>query len=107
MLRQRLSRGGLLNALWGLAIAPPQFGAFSSDLLVGNSGSGQIGAYHPRTGRFLGVIRNGQGRPFHQDHLWSLNTGNGLAGTPQTVLFTAGIGNEHHGLIGSLVPASP
>src|SRR5262249_58490460 len=35
-----------LNAPWGLAIAPAQFGAYSGDLLVGNFGNGRISAYH-------------------------------------------------------------
>src|SRR3954452_11322552 len=34
------------NAPWGLALAPSSFGAFSSDLLVGNFGNGRISAYH-------------------------------------------------------------
>ena len=45
-----------------------------------------------------------------EDHLWSLQFGNnGPAGPANTLFFTAGIGNEKHGLFGSLqaVPAVP
>jgi uncharacterized protein (TIGR03118 family) len=41
----RVAQRGQLNAPWGLAIAPNDFGRFSGDLLVGNFGDGQINAY--------------------------------------------------------------
>ena len=41
----RVARGGGLNAPWGLAWAPADFGRFSGDLLVGNFGDGEIHAY--------------------------------------------------------------
>ena len=41
----RVARGGGLNAPWGLAWAPSDFGAFSGDLLVGNFGDGEIHAF--------------------------------------------------------------
>jgi uncharacterized protein (TIGR03118 family) len=37
-----------LNAPWGLALAPPDFGAFGGDLFVGNFGNGRISAYTKR-----------------------------------------------------------
>ena len=37
-----------LNAPWGLALAPADFGVFSDDLLVGNFGNGRISAYTQR-----------------------------------------------------------
>ena len=43
----RVARGGGLNAPWGLAWAPDDFGRFSGDLLVGNFGDGKIHAYRP------------------------------------------------------------
>ena len=47
-----LSAGGVdaLNAPWGLALAPSNFGKYSGDLLVGNFGSGEITAFDPATG---------------------------------------------------------
>ena len=106
VLLRRLIRGGVLDSPWGLVIAPSSFGAFSGDLLVGNFGDGFINAFDPSSGRFLGALRDARGRLIHEDRLWSLILGDGAAATPQTVLFTAGIDNEQHGLIGSIVPAS-
>src|SRR5262249_20928679 len=47
---------GPLQAPWGVALAPSDFGRFSNALLVGNFGDGRINAYNPRTGRFLGQL---------------------------------------------------
>ena len=41
----RVATHGALNAPWGLAWAPADFGRFSNDLLVGNFGDGRITAY--------------------------------------------------------------
>jgi uncharacterized protein (TIGR03118 family) len=106
VLQKRLISGGLLDSPWGLVIAPSHFGAFSNDLLVGNFGDGFINAYSPRTGRFLGVLRDSRGGLVHEDNLWSLIVGNSDAAGAQTLLFTAGVGNEKHGLIGAITPAS-
>lgn len=104
VLLRRLIRRGFLDSPWGLVIAPSSFGAFRGDLLVGNFGDGFINAFDPRNGRFLGALRDARGRLIHEDRLWSLILGDGAAATPQTLLFTAGIDNEQHGLIGSIVP---
>ena len=44
-LLRRVATRGQLNAPWGLALAPSDFGRFSGDLLVGNFGDGEIHAY--------------------------------------------------------------
>jgi len=100
---RRLISQGALNAPWGLALAPKHFGAFSGDLLVGNFGDGAINAYNPRTGAFEGTLRNKDGNQIKVNGLWALRFGNGVIGTPQTLLFTAGIGDEDHGLFGEIV----
>src|SRR5262245_18194830 len=41
-LLMRMQHGPWLNAPWGLALAPPNFGKFSNHLLVGQFGSGRI-----------------------------------------------------------------
>ena len=102
-LLRRLVSQGALNAPWGLAIAPRHFGPFSGDLLVGNFGDGAINAYDPRTGAFRGTLENKDGNPIKVNGLWALRFGNGVIGTPQTLLFTAGIGDEDHGLFGEIV----
>ena len=50
---------GWFNQPWGVALAPANFGQFSGMLLVGNTGSGWIGAYNPTTGAFQGFLTNG------------------------------------------------
>jgi uncharacterized protein (TIGR03118 family) len=102
-LLRRLVSQGALSAPWGLALAPRHFGAFSGDLLVGNFGDGAINAYDPRTGAFRGTLENKDGNQIKIDGLWALRFGNGVIGTPQTLLFTAGIGDEAHGLFGEIV----
>jgi uncharacterized protein (TIGR03118 family) len=106
-LLQRLISGGALNAPWGLALAPDNFGAFSRALLVGNFGDGTINAYDPSTGHFLGSLQYTDGSQVAVNGLWALRFGNGVAGSPQTLLFTAGIADENHGLFGTFEAASP
>jgi uncharacterized protein (TIGR03118 family) len=102
LLRRLVSRGAL-NAPWGVALAPRHFGAFSGDLLIGNFGDGAINAYDPHSGAFQGTVRNKDGNQIKVNGLWALRFGNGVIGTPETLLFTAGIGDEDHGLFGEIV----
>jgi uncharacterized protein (TIGR03118 family) len=101
-LLRRLVSHGDLNSPWGLALAPDDFGAFSGDLLVGNFGDGAIHAYDPRTGAPEGQLMNQDGNPVVIDDLWGLRFGNGITGTRNTLLFTAGIADETHGLFGEI-----
>jgi uncharacterized protein (TIGR03118 family) len=102
----RVARHGLLNAPWGLALAPADFGRFSGDLLVGNFGDGKINAFERRSnGRFVfrGQLRNGSGHRIRIDGLWALEFGNGAdAGPTNTLFFTAGPDDEMHGLFGRI-----
>lgn len=99
----RLITGGPLDKPWGVAQAPSDFGKFSNDLLIGNFGNGNINAFNPKTGKFIGELTTSSGQPFEEDHLWSLQFGNGGANGPaNTLFFTAGINGEKNGLFGSL-----
>jgi uncharacterized protein (TIGR03118 family) len=102
-LLKRLVSQGQLNAPWGLVLAPRHFGGFGGDLLVGNFGDGAINAYNPRSGHFEGRLVNEDGNPIQIDGLWALRFGNGTFGTPNGLLFTAGIADEEHGLLGEIV----
>ena len=104
-LLRRLIRRGQLNAPWGLVQAPAGFGRFSGALLVGNFGDGRINAYDPRTGAFRGRLRHEDGTPIEIEGLWALRFGNGVTGNPTTLLFTAGIDDEAHGLFGAIEAA--
>ena len=100
---------GALNSPWGVAIAPASFGIFGGALLVGNFGDGNpsIHAYNPSTGAFLGTLQDESGNGIVIDELWGLMFGNGgNGGDVNTLYFTAGIGEEEHGLFGKLNPTT-
>ena len=103
-----------LNEPWGLARAPKSFGRLGGDLLVGNFGDGQIGAYRRSGSRWVfdAYLRGRDHKPIAISGLWSLAFGNdGLAGSSQTLFFTAGphtwVGATEqsvHGLLGAIEP---
>ena len=101
----RVAQHGQLNAPWGLARAPSDFGRFSGDLLVGNFGDGQINAYElGANGRYThkGELRE-NGHQITIDGLWALEFGNGVnAGRTNELFFTAGPNDESHGLFGKI-----
>src|SRR5262249_27516092 len=76
--------GGKLNAPWGLALAPANFGTYSNDLLVGNFGDGVINAFDPGTGAFVGTLADANGQPFANPGLWGIAFGNGARNQPTT-----------------------
>ena len=106
-LLNRVAQHGRLDAPWGLALAPANFGRFSGDLLVGNFGDGHINAYaETATGVFepRGELRDGNSRPISIDGLWALQFGHGAPnnGPTNTLFFTAGPNDESDGLFGSI-----
>ena len=100
---RRVASGGALNAPWGLALAPADFGRFSNALLVGNFGDGRISAYDLRDGDFLGQLRGHDGRRLAVPGLWGMAFGNGVLGQPSgTLFFAAGPNDEADGLYGRI-----
>src|SRR6476661_10764125 len=71
-LLQRLVSGGRLDSPWAVTLAPPSFGTFGGDILVGNFGNGHINAYDPVTGAFQGELSRPGGGPVTIDGLWGL-----------------------------------
>jgi uncharacterized protein (TIGR03118 family) len=103
---KRVASHGQLNAPWGLAKAPSDFGPFSKCLLVGNFGDGHINAYR-KNGHgkwiFAGTLRTGNGKRLFIDGLWGIGFGNGNASGPkETLYFAAGPDGEANGLFGSV-----
>jgi len=95
--------GSVLNSPWGLAIAPATFGKYANDLLVGNFRDGLINAYDPTTGAYVGTLQDQTGANITLPFLWALYFGNGgTGGDKDTLYFTAGPGNQKHGLLGSI-----
>ena len=100
---QRLVSRNRLNSPWGVALAPANFGGFSGTLLVGNFGDGKINAFDPKSGAFLGVLRDLQGHILAIDGLWTITFGNGDSTGPRNALFfSAGPNHEADGLFGVL-----
>jgi len=107
-LLQRLIRGNHLRAPWGMAFAPGNFGAFSDALIVGNFGDGQLHAFDPETGNYLGEMKHENGKPIVIDGLWGITFGNGVNGGDKNALyFASGPDDEMHGLFGSLRVVEP
>ena len=84
---------GPLENPWGIVQAPAHFGAFSHDILIGNvEGDGNINAFDPRTGAFLGPLRHPDGTPIAIPGLWDLTFGGGrhVNGRTNQLFFDAG-----------------
>src|SRR3984885_308319 len=82
-LLQRLEHGDWLNAPWGVALAPLDFGRFSHDLLIGQfagagdtQSSGFIAAYDMATGKLDGLLEDAGGKPLAINAIWALSPGN-------------------------------
>lgn len=101
---RRLVTGGPLDDPWGMVLAPAGWDRFGGMLLVGNEENGRINAFDPRTGEFRGTIRDEHGRAIAHEGLWGLAFGNGVFGTPRTLIYAAGIDDYAHGLIGIIRP---
>ena len=102
-LLRRFATGGTLNAPWGMARAPADFGVFGNCLLVGNFGDGKINAFHPVSGQFLGQLTGSNQQPLQINGLWGIAFGNGFLNQPiNTLFFAAGPGDEQHGLYGRI-----
>jgi uncharacterized protein (TIGR03118 family) len=102
--RRLISTGGQLDQPWGIVVAPASWGAFANDLLVGNFGNGEINAFNPTTGAFVGTVTGLNGQPLVNSGLWALATRTGPGFDPNAVYFTAGINREADGLFGAITP---
>jgi uncharacterized protein (TIGR03118 family) len=95
--------GGALNAPWGLALAPSDFGTLADALLVGNFGDGKINAYDPSSGQLIGTLQDSSGAAFAAPGLWGIAFGNGAANQARNALFfAAGVNNEADGIYGRI-----
>ena len=102
-LLQQFAAQGTLNSPWGMTKAPANFGKFSGAILVGNFGDGRISAFDAATGAVLGQFLKPDSSPFVIQGLWGLHFGNGgSGGRTDNLYFTAGPGDEGHGLFGRI-----
>jgi uncharacterized protein (TIGR03118 family) len=89
---------GPLQAPWGVALAPADFGVFSNTLLIGNvqgeeiNQGGRINAFDPNTGAFLGQMQDAHGKAIEIGGLWALafGTDKHANGKTNQLFFTAG-----------------
>lgn len=103
---RRVATGGPLNAPWGIALAPANFGQFGKDLLIGNFGDGTINAFDPVTGQFIDTLRDAGGKPLAISGLWGIAFGNSPLAVSNWLYFAAGINNRADGLYGRIAASS-
>src|SRR5690242_1540216 len=99
---RRFATAGSLNAPWGVARASANFGPFSNDILVANTGDGTISAFDPVTGDFARELQDGDGNLLAIHGLHALAFRSDGFGDPNTLYFTAGINDGQNGLFGTI-----
>jgi uncharacterized protein (TIGR03118 family) len=101
---QLIARGGVLNAPWGLTLAPAGFTPAPGALIVGNFGDGMIHSFDPSTGGLLTEFADADGNPLVIDGLWGLTFGTKKtsADLSEQLFFAAGPAEETGGLFGVL-----
>jgi uncharacterized protein (TIGR03118 family) len=109
-LLNRFASAGVLNAPWGIAVAPTGFGSLAGDVLIGNFGDGTVNIFTPNgtsLATSVGALMVSNGGALSIPGLWSLAFGNGDPDKPTTTLFyTAGFANQTDGVFGSISPSS-
>jgi uncharacterized protein (TIGR03118 family) len=93
---EQLIAGGELASPWGIVLAPPTFGQFGGDLLVGNFSYADpaINAFDPTSGAYLGTLTDGSGNTLLRNGqgIWDMTFGNGgNGGLPNTLYVTTGL----------------
>jgi uncharacterized protein (TIGR03118 family) len=109
----RVATHGLLNAPWGLAWAPADFGRFSNDLIVGNFGDGKLHAFRWDGRSWLpdGELTGSTDEPIVVDGLWGIAFGGGVNiandGAANQLFYTAGPDDESGGAFGMITATNP
>lgn len=101
---ERFASKRKLNAPWGVAQAPFNFGRASADILIGNFGDGRINVFNPIDRHELRQLTDTKGNAITIDGLWTLVFGGGQASDPGVLYFDAGPNGEKDGLFGTLTP---
>jgi uncharacterized protein (TIGR03118 family) len=105
----RFASQGMLNAPWGIAVAPSGFGSVAGDVLIGNFGDGTINIFTPSgsVGTFVSQLMVANGGTLRIPGLWALVFGNGDPDKPLTTLFyTAGFADQTDGVFGTIAVSS-
>jgi uncharacterized protein (TIGR03118 family) len=102
-LKQHFATGGSLNAPWGIAQAPGNFGPMSGAILIGNFGNGTINAFNASSGQPMGPLTGPNGSPIVEPGVWGIAFGNDLSNQPSnTLFFAAGPNAEADGVYGRI-----
>jgi uncharacterized protein (TIGR03118 family) len=102
-LKQRFATGGPLNAPWGIAQAPANFGSMSGAILIGNFGNGAINAFNASNGVSMGPLTGSNGNALVEPGVWGIAFGNNLSNQPSnTLFFAAGPNDEADGVYGRI-----
>jgi uncharacterized protein (TIGR03118 family) len=103
LLAHLVPTGGALNAPWGIALAPADFGTLSKMLLIGNVGDGRINGYDPVNGRFVDTLSDPTGRALALPGLRGIAFGNDAHNQPHNTLFyAAGTNGDANGAFGRI-----
>ena len=105
VLKTHFAVSGPLHSPWGVALAPSDFGPMSNALLItNNTPRGRINAFDPKSGAFLGPLRDQSGKAIEIDDVWAIQFGQGgpagANGNPNQLFFTAGNDNYGNGTFG-------
>jgi uncharacterized protein (TIGR03118 family) len=105
VLQSHIALRGPFHSPWGVALAPADFGPMSNAILVSNNiPRGQIDAFNPQSGAFLGTLRDSTGKAIEVDDIWAIQFGQGGVagsnGNPNQLFFTAGNNNYGSGTFG-------
>jgi uncharacterized protein (TIGR03118 family) len=94
---------GLLQAGYGVAYAPDNFGGLSNTLLVGNFNNGTVVAFDPNTHTAIDYLRDDAGKTLVADGIWGMLFGNGESlGDNNSLYYSAGPNNAADGVFGRL-----
>jgi uncharacterized protein (TIGR03118 family) len=100
-----LIHGAPLNQPWGITVAPRNFGTLSNTLLVSNNTNrGTINAFDRMTGKFVGTVKDTNGKAVVIDQLWGIGFGDGTGGNGGNnhLYFTAGPSGNVAGTFGMI-----
>lgn len=109
LLRRLVGPGATLDAPWGMALAPADFGALGNRLLIGNIGDGRINAYGATTGQYSATLSDLHRNPISLPGLRGIVFGNDVNNQPHNTLFyAAGNSDEANSEFGRIdVGAAP
>ncbi|AEU38235.1 TIGR03118 family protein [Granulicella mallensis] len=117
---RRLEHGDWLNAPWGVALAPGNFGRFSNHLLIAQfagagstQSSGNIAAFDPQSGNFEGFLPDSAGNPISVSGIFAIRFNEAAHNSDSfgqhcsaRLYFTSGPDGGANGLFGYLTPTS-